>query len=403
MKNEDAVELSYRMYYGKLFASLIKNFGAKHVTAIEDSIQNAFYKSLKSWQPDRLPENKENWLYIVARNDVLNQIKRESKQANYPLHVEEQENEVPQEDFRLQTILYLAHFADISPQAKTLFILKNIFGLQVKEISQTTLLSEEAVYKSIHRAKRSFQQGWENNGLQNIFQKASDNELILIEEILYAVFNIGFDSFNEKSQSITNDDVCLEALGLAKLLMKKFERKSTSNLIALFCFHLARMPSKLNDGQLVSFYQQDRSNWNTELIDLAFHHLQQPEQLNKYYLEAVIASKYMLSSTYNQSHWNDVISLYQLLITLTDSPIAKLNLCYCYYKANRVEEAFDLLEVVEKELPSQHVYFSLVKAQIIKEDDEEAADSLISQVIDSVGQTVRKDYLRNILRSTSEY
>ncbi len=397
MKNEQAVELSYRMYYGKLFASLIKKFGAQHVNQIEDAIQNAFYQSLKSWKPDQIPENIVNWLYIVARNDVLNQIKRESKQTDHPTHLVEQEQEVPQEDFRLQTILYLAHFDHISSQAKILFILKNIFGLQVKEISESTLLSEEAIYKSIIRAKKSFHIGWNNNTLQSIVENSGENELHIVEETLYAVFNIGFDSFNKKSQSISNDDVCLEALALAKLLLEKFERKSTHNLIALFCFHLARMPSKLNEGQLVSFYQQDRSNWNTELIDLAFHHLKQPEQLNKYYLEALIASKYMLSSTYNQRHWNDVISLYQLLIQLTDSPIAKLNLCYCYHKANKTNQAITLLETINKELPTEHIYYSLVKAKIIKKYDEEAAHELVLMVIDGISQNIRKDYLRKML------
>lgn len=393
-----AVELSYRTYYGKLFASLIKHFGAAHVNQIEDAIQNAFYQSLKSWKPDRMPENKENWLYIVARNDVLNQLKKEkSKPTVTMLLASDDEDNLNQQDSRLQTILYLAHFVDISPQAKTLFILKNIFGLQVKEISQTTLLSEEAIYKSIHRAKGSFQQGWDNSCLQNIFEMASDNELILIEEILYAVFNIGFDSFNEKSQSIVNDDVCLEALALARLMLAKFARGSTSNLIALFCFHIARIPSKISAGQLVSFYEQDRKEWNTEMVDLAFHHLAKPVQLNKYYLEAVIASKYMITTEYNQTHWESVIVLYQLLTKLTDSPLAKLNLCYCYHKANQTQNALDLLEVVGKELPKEHIYFSLVKAHIIKASDEEAADQLVLKVIDNIGQNIRKEYLRKNL------
>lgn len=392
------VELSYRTYYGKLFASLIKYFGAAYVNQIEDAIQNAFYHSLKSWKPDRMPENKENWLYIVARNDVLNQLKKEkNKPTVTALLSTDVEDNLNQQDSRLQTILYLAHFTTISTQAKALFILKNIFGLQVKEISQTTPLSEEAIYKSLLRAKKSFQLGWDNNYFQNIFEITGGNELNLIEEILYAVFNIGFDSLSEKSQSIINDDLCLESLALARLMLKKYERASTSNLIALFCFHVARIPSKIDAGQLVSFYEQDRKEWNTEMMDLGFHHLAKPYQLNKYYLEAVIASKYMITTEYNQAHWDSVIVLYQLLIKLTNSPIAKLNLCYCYQKANQITDALDLLEVVEEELPKEHIYFSLVKAHIIKASDGASSDELVSNVINNITQTIRREYLLKTL------
>ena len=81
MKNKtySVVESSYRAFYGKLFAALFGQFGPSFVNEIEDAIQNSFYKSLKSWKPNQVPNNKENWLFIVARNDVLNQIKKESK------------------------------------------------------------------------------------------------------------------------------------------------------------------------------------------------------------------------------------------------------------------------------------------------------------------------------------
>ncbi|GAA5025075.1 RNA polymerase sigma factor [Marivirga lumbricoides] len=397
MKNEESVELSYRTYYGKLFASLIKKFGAEHVNSIEDAIHNAFYQSLKSWKPGKIPENRENWLYIVARNDLLNQLKRaKADVADFSIATVDG---VFEEDPRLQTILYLAYFREVSPQARTLFMLKNIFGLQVKEISECTLLSEEAIYKSIVRAKKSLRKGWDNQQMLAVFDKAGEEELQLIEEILYAVFNIGFDSFSEKSHSIVNEDLCLEALALTRLMLKKYNRTSTSNLIALFCFHVSRIPSKLHEGRLLSFYQQDREKWNTEMVDLAFHHLIKPDQINKYYLEALIASKYMVSFSYNQRHWEDVIMLYRLLLKLTSSPVVKLNLCYCYHKANKNQHALALLEAIEKELPREHTYFALVKAHIIKEVDRKTSDELISGVITRMSQSIRKEYL---LRSMGE-
>ena len=107
-KNSLVVELSYRTFYGKLFSALFSQFGANYVSEIEDAIQNSFYKSLKSWKPNQVPTNKENWLFIVARNDVLNQIKKDSRLQSVSDFKATEESENPNEDLRLKTILFLA-------------------------------------------------------------------------------------------------------------------------------------------------------------------------------------------------------------------------------------------------------------------------------------------------------
>ena len=163
MKNRShsIIESSYRTYHGKLFASLLSRFGAGCVPQIEDAIQNSFYKSLKSWKPGQIPDNKENWLYIVARNDVINQLKKDSRTQSSCPTGDRGDDKVVVEDLRLQTIMFLSQFKNVSSQAKVLFVLKNIFGLSIREISESTLLTQDAIYKSVNRTKRSFQQGLE--------------------------------------------------------------------------------------------------------------------------------------------------------------------------------------------------------------------------------------------------
>lgn len=103
------------------------------------------------------PANKENWLFIVARNDVLNQLKRKQKENRNSAveNLEERTATSNEKDLRLQTILFIAGVENSSNQAKILFVLKNIFGLSIKEISDCTLLHHEAIYKSISRTKKS--------------------------------------------------------------------------------------------------------------------------------------------------------------------------------------------------------------------------------------------------------
>lgn len=395
MKNETTsiVESNYRILYGKLFAALFRQFGAKYVSEIEDAIQNSFYKSLKSWKPQHVPENKENWLFIVARNDVLNQIQKENRfQSSAPFWADE-DPEIPNEDLRLKTILFLTKSKKVSSKTKVMFVLKNIFGLHIKEISESLLLSQDAIYKSINRAKNDFRESARDANFELTFEETTETEVALAEEILYAVFNIGFDSFSDKIKSTINEDICLEALALGKLLSTKFQTVRTKNLLALFCFHLARIPAKVQNDKFISFFEQDKSLWNEDFVKLGFHYLEKPERLNKYYLEALIASKHMMTPKPSVEHWNEVSKLYQLLLTLANSPITKLNLCYCLSKAQRTEEAIELLEMVENELPHEHIYLSLVKANIVENKKSKASDKIIIDVLKNIHQKIRREFI----------
>lgn len=394
MQHISEIESNYRALYGKLYAALFSLFGAKYSNQIEDAIQNSFYKSLKSWKPNKIPENKENWLFIVARNDLFNQIKQERKIVLHaPILSFEESGETPQEDLRLQTILFFASIENISSQIKIIFILKNIFGLHIKEISQCTLLSQEAIYKSINRAKKSITNKYQSEPFDINSTNIGYQEITIVEEILYAVFNIGFDSFDEKIETIVNDDLCLESLALTKVLFKEFRYTSSKNLIALFCFHLARIPAKLNDGKFIPFFNQETNKWNQHFIKLGFHYLEKPKDLNKYYIEALITSTHMTATKINNSHWNKIIQLYELLISITNSPIPKINLCYCLNKAQRTDEALKILERIESELPKEHFYFSLVKADILKKSNAKESSKIVDNMMINLSQTIRKQHI----------
>ncbi|MGK7397497.1 MAG: DUF6596 domain-containing protein [Candidatus Cyclobacteriaceae bacterium M3_2C_046] len=389
MTSNQIIESNYRKYYGKLFASLLNQFGPQHLSRIEDAVQNAFYKSLKSWKPGQFPQNQENWLYVVAKNDLINQIKKESK---YP--TPDADSDANPQDLRLQIILLLAAVKDLTTQAKVIFTLKNVFGLSVEEIGENTLITGEAIYKSIQRTRKLLGRINLPNLLEEVVEQTNEMELALVEEILYAVFNVGYDSFNEKSGSILNDDLCLEAMALAKLLHTVFQRNSSQNLMALFCFHVARFPARVEDYKLIPFFQQDRTKWNPELVNLGFHYLEKPLENHKFYLEAVIAGKYLTSTNYDDQFWSDIIALYQILINLSGSPLLKINLSYCLHQAGRTDQALELLEKIRNELPEQHVYFSLVKATIIKSKNPAGSDQLVQQTLLQVKQQIRLNYLQ---------
>lgn len=387
-------EINYRAIYGKLFSGLLNQFGTNYVSEIEDAIQNSFLKSLKIWTQNNVPNNKENWLFIVARNDVLNEIKKQKESHNFSVEQFEDTSSISDEtDLRLQTISFISALENVSNQAKILFVIKNIFGLSISEISDSTLINQETIYKSINRTKKNIQVEFNGNGIDLNSITANQKAISIIEEILYAVFNIGFDSFSEKTENIVNEDLCLEAFALTKLLFNQYQSDSTSNLLALFCFHIARIPAKIDNGKLISFFNQNRVKWNKELFNLGFHYLKKPKKISKFYLEAIIISKYMSISELTQNDWTDIVNLYEMMQKVSQSPIVKLNYCFCLSKIGKTENTLAILAEIEKELPNEHIYFSLVKAKILKEINPEKADDLFISVMNKMNQKIRKEYL----------
>ncbi|MEM6806623.1 MAG: DUF6596 domain-containing protein [Bacteroidota bacterium] len=396
MKDEKAdIASYYRRYYGQIFSALTSQFGTAYVSQIEDAIQNAFYKSLKLWKANTSPKNKKNWLFIVAKNDLLNQLKQKDKMANLEVPEQKQE-EALEEDLRLMLIKVLCTSSLISNRLKVLFVLKNIFGLSVSEISSCTLLSEDAIYKSLSRSKKKFALVSKKD--LDTHLTLNEDEMALLQEILYAVFILGFDSFSEKNPSGYNEDLCLEAFAISKLLLEEAKDSSTYNLLALFCFHLARIPARMKDGKMLSFFEQNSDLWDKDLLNLGYKFLVKPEKINKYYLEALIVAKHMASEKMDLAHWNGIIKLYEQLITISNSPITKLNLCYCLHKAGRTEEAMILITKLDEELPTNHIHFSLLKSQIFKEDTAKSMQ-LLDESLNNIKQKIRREYILENLSS----
>ena len=386
-------ETNYRSLQGKLFSGLLYQFGTDYVTEIEDAIQNSFLKSLKTWKHNIIPDNKENWLFIVARNDVLNQIKEKQKRRSTIPVANSDEEAITDKDLRLQTMLFIASLESVSNQAKILFILKNIFGLNVTEIRDSTLINEEAIYKSINRTKNSLRLEFHNRTIDINSVTPDQQTISIIEEILYAVFNIGFDSFNEKTGNIINEDLCIEAFSLLKLLLNQYQYDSTSNLLALFCFHIARIPARIDKGKLISFFNQNRDKWNKQLIDAGFHYLREPNAIHRFYLEAIIISKYMSIQPLTISDWEAIVKLYEIMLEVSQSPIVKLNYCFCLSRIGKTKEALTLLNEIEQQLPREHIYFSLVKVKLLKEAEPKASHDLLISVIHKINQKIRREYL----------
>jgi RNA polymerase sigma-70 factor (ECF subfamily) len=82
---------------------------------------------------------------------------------------------------------------------------------------------------------------------------------------LYLLFNEGHLSTDEEP---IHRELCRAAMDLTQLIVDEPSlcTSDTLGLLALMCFHAARMDSRLDaNGGLVSLDQQDRARWDREL------------------------------------------------------------------------------------------------------------------------------------------
>ena len=99
-----------------------------------------------------------------------------------------------------------------------------------------------------------------------------------------------------------------------------------------------------------------------------------------------------------EAYWEEIILLYEMLSKITASPIVELNKCYCLHKAGRSIEALTILNKLDNDLPPNHFYFSLVKADVIKNQSTSLdAHNLMEQAIIQADQSIRKNLLKSLV------
>ena len=118
---------------------------------------------------------------------------------------------------------------------------------------------------------------------------------------------------------------------LTALLLKdaRCATPATHALGALMCLHAGRLPARLDgQGDLVALSDQDRSQWDQDLIvdGLALLDLAATgPNLSPFHLEAAIAAKHVNAAHFEATDWGEIVSLYDLLMKVQPSPIVALN------------------------------------------------------------------------------
>ena len=323
-----------------MIAVLTKIFGLKNIETAEDIVQDVLIKALEQWKFSGIPDNPSGWLMTVAKNKTLDLLRHQKTVAKYEEEItpllksgytvqstlRDYFSEASIQDDQLRMMFVCCH-PSINAESQSALILKTLCGFSITEIAKAFLTNEETISKRIYRAKEKFRENKIPFELPAQFQITERLENVL--KTLYLLFNEGYNA--TETEELIRYDLVEEAIRLCNLLAShgSGNQPETWALLALMCFHAARMPARMDaDGNILQLQDQDRNVWNRNLINAGIqflNHASEVDVVTTYHLEAAIAAEYCLAPSHTEIRWNNILQYYNALFRITQSPVIALN------------------------------------------------------------------------------
>jgi RNA polymerase sigma-70 factor (ECF subfamily) len=131
--------------------------------------------------------------------------------------------------------------------------------------------------------------------------------------------------------------------------------------MALMCFHASRFDARANgEGEAILYHEQDEERWSQELIRRGKYFLNNAatgQQFSKYHLEAGIAYWHTQKADSTEK-WENILELYNNLLSIEYSPIAALNRAFAISKVHGRDAG--ILEAEKLGLTDNQFYHSLL-------------------------------------------
>jgi RNA polymerase sigma-70 factor (ECF subfamily) len=347
----------FRHEFGRLVSVLSRRFGVHRVELCEDAAQTALLRAVQSWSASGIPDDKGAWLYRVARNLVIDALRKERRVAVSGAH-SEHGSEQPSDDGvylegevnddQLRFLFVCVHPA-IPRESQLVLALKTLCGFSTTEIALRLFHGEEAIHKRLQRARTTLREHAVELDTPTLDELAARLPAVL--QIIYLLFNEGYSS--AQPDALIRRELCEEAVRLALILVEHpvGATPETCALLALMYFHAARFEARTDGaGGLLLLEDQDRSLWDRELIELGLRYLERcasGDHFSRYHVEAAIAVEHCLAPSFEATRWHEIERCYEALDQIAPSPLNALNRAIAIAEQRGPDAALTLLEAIK--------------------------------------------------------
>lgn len=305
----------------------------RDIDAAEECVQDAYARALTDWATNGVPRNPGAWLTTVARRLAIDQQRRQATQARLvPLLVSDVVNSTEQEDSeeragddRLRLIFTCCHPA-IALESQIALTLHFVCGLTTPEVARAFLIKESAMAARLTRAKKKIA----ISGIPYHVPASAElpERIEAVLDVVHLVFTTGHTA--PSGSSLVRDDLTSRALQLARMLRELLaDDPSVAGLLALILLSDARRTTRTSsDGSIILLEDQDRSLWDHELIREGIALVRESlarRPPSRFALMAAIAAVHAEATTFSETDWGEIVSIYDLLLLTWPSPVVALN------------------------------------------------------------------------------
>ncbi|MEM8708949.1 MAG: sigma-70 family RNA polymerase sigma factor [Actinomycetota bacterium] len=390
----DTITRIVRDEWPRVMATLHRDLG--DLDAAEDAAQEAAEIALTRWLDDGVPDRPGAWITTVARRRAVDRIRRERTGRDKsellarlegddllesPDPTEGLDDSVLQDE-QLRLFFGCCHPA-LSVEAQVALTLRSLGGLTTLEIARAFLVPEPTMAQRLVRAKRKIA------AAAIPFRIPDDAELLgrlgAVHHTLYLVFNEG--AYASTGDTAVRLDLCGEAIRLTRLLVALVpDDAETRGLLALMLAIDARRAARVDAaGDLILLEDQDRSRWDraaiTEAGELTASALRlgRPGPLQ---IEAAIQTLHGEAETADQTDWDEIVTLYDALLSHRPGPITELNRAVAVGMASGAEQGLAELDHLADPLDGYH-YFHAARAELLTRagGDAEVIRSALDQAL----------------------
>jgi RNA polymerase sigma-70 factor (ECF subfamily) len=395
-----------------MLASLLREFGLSSFKSAEDAIQEAFLRALGAWPLKGTPDNPGAWLQTVARHAMIDHLRKSactSMNTQQNMNTDDSPTDTAEESTvfaheiknDVLGMMFACCSATIPESSQIILILKWVSGFSTREIGSAILEKEDTISQRLSRARKRLQ---EYGGELKVPTGAELRlRLPVVQQAIYLLFNEGYTASH--SDTLIRRELCTEAIRLTQYLLdcRSTAEPSSHALMALFCFHAARLDSRVNAAnELHLLSEQNRSEWNFSLIERGSAELEKAGSgtvLSRYHLEAGIASCHAAAKSFEETDWEGIVFFYEQLLAISRSPVVLLNYAIALSYRDGLPAANSILNELagNSKVEDYHLYWA-AKADFARRQHEfDLAEGFYAKALELTSNQVECAYLKRRL------